>query len=94
MKIRVQYKGQLRTLLNCSEEEIELPDGGTVASLLNSLSQHHAGTTAQPLLIVSGRAPTSLLIVVNEAAIPAQQFSTAILRAGDVVTLLPPIAGG
>ncbi len=94
MKIRVQYKGQLRTALNCGEEEIELPDGSTVASLLSNLSQRHADTKTQQLLIASGRTPTSLLIVVNDTAISAHQFSAAMLYAGDVVTLLPPIAGG
>jgi sulfur carrier protein ThiS len=35
-----------------------------------------------------------LLIVVNETAIPAREAATTELHANDVVTLLPPIAGG
>ncbi len=94
MRILVQYKGQLRTALKCGEEEIELPDGGTVASLLSKLSERHSHVATQHLLTTNGRTPTGLLTVVNDAAISSLQCSMVVLNTGDVVTLLPPIAGG
>jgi molybdopterin converting factor small subunit len=33
-------------------------------------------------------------MIVNGAAIPAQQAATTVLSEGDTVALLPPIAGG
>jgi len=35
-----------------------------------------------------------LLIIINEAAVSARDAATTELRSNDVVTLLPPIAGG
>lgn len=94
MKLRVQYTAQLRTVLGCSEEELELPDGSTLATLLAHLVTHHNHVAAPHLVTAAGQTQTSLLVVVNDFAIAAHQSAAVVLRPGDVVTLLPPIAGG
>ena len=33
MKLRVQYMAQLRSVIGCAEEEVELPDGSNLAAL-------------------------------------------------------------
>ena len=80
-KLRVKVKGvQVGTM--------------TLAALLGHLGKRLDGDAATHLVTASGQMQCGLLIVVNDAAIASHQASTLILRTGDVVTLLPPIAGG
>jgi molybdopterin synthase sulfur carrier subunit len=94
MKVRVQYTAQLRTAIGRSEEEAELPDGSTLAGLLSHLAARHNHVATCHLFTPTGQKQKSLLVVVNESAVTAHQSDSIILRAGDVVALLPPIAGG
>lgn len=94
MKVRVQYTAQLRTAIGRSEEDAELPDGSTLTALLGHLAQRHNHVASHHLLTSTGRAQISLLVVVNDSAVAAHQLDSILLRAGDVVALLPPIAGG
>ncbi len=93
MKLRVQYMAQLRTVIGRAEEFIELPDGSRLSDVLVQLSARH-GDARSHLLTETGQPRPSLLIVVNEAAVPARNAATTELHSNDVVTLLPPIAGG
>jgi sulfur-carrier protein len=93
MKLRVQYTAQLRTAAGRPEDEVELPEGSTLAELLAHLASKLNGA-APHLIAEGGRTPRSLLIVVNDVAVPAHAAATTLLAPGDVITLLPPIAGG
>lgn len=93
MKLRVQYTAQLRTATGRPEEVVELPEGSSLAALLGHLAANLDGA-ASHLLSADGQAHRSLLIVVNDSAIASHHAAATLLRTGDVVTLLPPIAGG
>jgi molybdopterin converting factor small subunit len=93
MNLRVQYMAQLRTTVGRIEECAELPEGSRLLDLLVHLASVHAPAKSH-LLADSGQARPSLLMVVNDSAVPARDAAATVLRAGDVVTLLPPIAGG
>ena len=93
MKLRVQYTAQLRTVVGHAEEVVELPPGTRLAELLAHLAAIHPD--AGPHLVTStGQIRPSLLVALNETAVPRHAASTILLHEGDVVTLLPPIAGG
>jgi molybdopterin converting factor small subunit len=94
MKLRVQYMGQLRTAAGRSEEELDLPESTNLAALLSQLASHLGDGAAPHLITPSGHAQGGLLVVVNGSAVAAPHAAATILRTGDVVTLLPPIAGG
>jgi molybdopterin synthase sulfur carrier subunit len=93
MKLRVQYTAQLRTVAGRPEDEVELPEGTTLAQLLQHLAARLDGAAAH-LVANDGRVHRSLLIVVNDRAVSSQDVGGTLLEPGDVVTLLPPIAGG
>jgi MoaD family protein len=93
MKLRVQYTAQLRAAAGRPEEEVELPEGSSLAILLGHLAAR-LEDAAQHLISSDGQTHRSLLVVVNDAALPAHDANTLVLQQGDVVTLLPPIAGG
>lgn len=93
MKLRVQYMAQLRAAVGRTEEEVELPDGNSLADLLHQLANTHNAARSH-FVTEAGQARPSLLIVVNDAAVSAREAATTLLHSDDVVTLLPPIAGG
>jgi molybdopterin converting factor small subunit len=94
MKVLVQYTAQLRAAFGTAEEEIVLPDGGTLAALIVYLAGERCREAAPHLLTPAGDPQPSLLIALNKKAVPAREARTVTLHAADVVTLMPPIAGG
>jgi sulfur-carrier protein len=94
MKLRVQYSAQLRTAVGRPHDEVELPEGSSLAVLLDHLaSDLNEGATAH-LFAPGGQIRPSLLVVVNETAVPVHAAADWTLKRGDIVLLLPPIAGG
>jgi MoaD family protein len=93
MKLRVQYTAQLRTIAGRSEEEIELPEGSSLATLLGRLAADR-NELASHLITPSGEGRPSLLVVINGQATAVRAADAIPLQHGDVVMLLPPIAGG
>ena len=94
IKLRVQYSAQLRTAIGRHEDEVELPVGSNLAALLDHLAASLGENAAGHLVAPDGRWPRNLLIVVNDTAASAHDADSNVLQSGDVVLLLPPIAGG
>lgn len=79
MKIKVLTFGVLREWLGAAESEVELPEGTTVAELLERLSLRQS----KPMM-------RGIAVSVNAEFSTATQ----VLRDGDEVGLLPPVSGG
>ena len=94
MRLRVQYTAQLRAVIGRSEEEIELPEGSNLAELLVYLASELYREAAPYFLTSGGELQPSLLVAVNKGAVSPRDAHAVLVNAGDVVTLLPPIAGG
>ena len=94
MRLRVQYTAQLRTVVGRAEEEINLPEGSNLAELLMYLASETRREAAEYLLDSGGGLQPSLLVAVNNRAISACEARAVTMNTGDIVTLLPPIAGG
>jgi len=81
MRVRVLYFASFREAAGRDEEERELPDGADVAALWRQLAAE------VPLF---AQLPRPAPAAVNREHSPA----TTVLRAGDEVAFLPPVAGG
>lgn len=81
MQIRVRYFAVLRERVGSDEETIELPDGSTVATAVDTLGDKHDAVRK-----LSGKFQTA----VNQAMVP----NTTALSDGDELALIPPVAGG
>lgn len=79
MQVRVLFFGVLKDLLSSSGEAVLLPEGATVAQLMERL-RNGASHPVWPALAVA----------VNREYATA----SAVLREGDEVALLPPVSGG
>jgi molybdopterin converting factor small subunit len=94
MRLRVQYTAQLRAAVGRAEEEVELPEGSSLAELLLHLASELCREAAPFLLTPSGDLQPSLLVAVNKGAVSPRDARAVRISTGDVVTLLPAIAGG
>jgi molybdopterin converting factor small subunit len=94
MIVRVQYMAQLRDAVGRADEVLEIPEGSSLGSLLVHLADRHGRDASPHLLAPDGKPQRSLLTVVNNLAVSPPSAGTTLLKPGDVVTLMPPIAGG
>ena len=88
MQVRVLFFGVLKDLLSSSGEAVTLPEGATVAQLMEQLRNgngigHRAESAGHPVW-------SALAVAVNREYAAA----SAVLREGDEVALLPPVSGG
>jgi MoaE-MoaD fusion protein len=79
MQVRVLFFGVLKDLLSSNGDAVTLPEGATVAQLLERLR----GEAAHPVW-------SALAVAVNREYATA----SAMLHEGDEVALLPPVSGG
>jgi len=81
MKVRLLFFAVLRDIVGKSETDVEVPDGTRAADLWQRLRAQHAplAAYAQPPMTA-----------VNESYVRPD----AVLRDGDEVAFIPPVAGG
>ncbi len=84
MRITVLYFAVFRERLGRSDEQLELPDGATLAALIDALEQRHDAVRA-----LRGR----YRVAVDQDMVDGALAATA-LRDGAEVALIPPVAGG
>ena len=84
MRFTVLYLARLRDALGRGNEQLELPESSTVATLIDSL-RGRGGAWASEL--AAGRA---VRVAVNQEMTDI----AAALRDGDEVALFPPVTGG
>lgn len=94
MRLRVQYTAQLRSVVGREEEEVDLPEGSNLEELLQHVARRLRREAASHLLTSQGDLQPSLMVVLNNGAISPRDAGAVSINAGDVVTLMPPIAGG
>lgn len=90
MQVTVHYLAQLRRAAGCASERLDVELGMTVCDLFRRLAEIHGGAFRTLLLGENCRPHPSLLIFVGEQ--PADL--AGVLREGDEITILTPMAGG
>ncbi|HEX7049611.1 MAG TPA: MoaD/ThiS family protein [Longimicrobiales bacterium] len=81
MRVRLHFFALYRDMAGTDATDVELPDGATAAELIGRL-RDRGGSLA--------RLPAEPAVAVNLAYAPLD----TVLRDGDEVALLPPVAGG
>jgi molybdopterin converting factor small subunit len=91
MTITVKYQTQVKRAAGIAGEVVEV-DGGSVPQLLQHLAARHGDALRRLLICDDGAPQESILVFVGERQVAAS--AADLLRDGDVVTLLAPMAGG
>jgi molybdopterin converting factor small subunit len=91
MTITVRYQTQVKRAAGIVGEVVEV-DGGSLQQLLQHLVARHGGAFRRLLVRDDGTPQGSILVFVGERQVAVN--APAVLRDGDVVTLLAPMAGG
>ena len=95
MKIKVQYLGPVRVVVNKREEEIELSLKATIYELLRKLSDVYGKTFEREVFEDNGEnVRDDLIVTVNGKVIKQLDGVRTKVNLGDVVSLLPIFAGG
>jgi molybdopterin converting factor small subunit len=92
MRITLHLYGDLRGALGSRETELEMPSGSTLEALERLLLEmYERNPFTDPLATNPLRA---LRALVNGEDVSIFEGEQTMLKDGDVVTLIPPIAGG
>ncbi|GIW80970.1 MAG: hypothetical protein KatS3mg105_2777 [Gemmatales bacterium] len=90
MQITVCYSAQARQAAKTSSEQVEISGPTSVRELLHRLVEKHDGLR-RILLADDGEPNAALLLFVGDEQICDPAYE---LKAGDTLSILPPVAGG
>ena len=95
MKVKVQYLGPIRVMLDKREEEVEISLKTTIQGLLKKLTSLYGKTFEREVFEEDGQnIREELVITVNGTAIGQLDGLRTNLKWGDVITLFLLFAGG
>jgi sulfur-carrier protein len=90
MHVSVEYTAQIKRAAGRSKDSVDLADGATVQTLIESIAGSADERLKRSLVTIDGRMqPTLLAFVRDEQVRPGDM-----LNEGDIITLLSPISGG
>jgi molybdopterin converting factor small subunit len=92
MHITVEYGAQAKQATGTGRERVELTLPETVRDLLPRLARRHGEALGRLLLTEDGEPQPALLLFIGDEQVPADGRRE--LNPGDVLTILPPMAGG
>ena len=92
MKITIEYNGQLRHLAQKKSDTIDVANGTAIPEIIAQVAAAYDDAFRAILFDSTGRLLPSALVLFHDAPVDRDQWP--MLNDGDVITLLPPIAGG
>jgi molybdopterin synthase sulfur carrier subunit len=95
LKVKVHFFAAVRELVGLREETLELPNGGTVRSLLDLLVEKHGQDLRNYIYDAkSDELRRSLQILVGDRPTSALNGLSTVLTDGCVLAIIPPVGGG
>ncbi len=92
MKVQTRYFAFIRERLGKGSEFFELEEGATVADFLKALKEKHGNILKN--VFEDDDLKTGFALALNGESIERSLWARTYLKEGDVVVILPPIAGG
>ncbi|MEM4280920.1 MAG: MoaD family protein [Candidatus Caldarchaeum sp.] len=92
MKIKTKYFAFMREKLGRDSEEFELNEGATVQDFIEVFKAKYAEKLSG--LFEAGSLKTGFALALNDENLDRLRWRQTRLQEGDVVVILPPIAGG
>ncbi|MCW4011307.1 MAG: MoaD/ThiS family protein [Candidatus Bathyarchaeota archaeon] len=95
MKVKVHYLGLVRTYMNKTQEDVELPDGALLYNLLDKLALEF-GSPFNPEVYEPTKKEVKAMFMILVNGILMDQFNgvNTELKNGDTVMIMPLMTGG
>ncbi len=93
VKIKFLAFAMIREIIGEKETVLELPNGSTIKDLVTTLVKQWP-RLKKHVMNEQDELDNHFTVVVNENVIQDDEIKSVILKEGDVVALIPPIAGG
>jgi len=90
VNVGVRYLAQLKQAAGRAAEQVDVDAPCTVADFIRALARRHGGSLEALLLTADGHLQPTVLTFLGDDQVSGDR----VLRDGDVLTLLTPIAGG
>ncbi len=94
MNIKVRFEAQLRQAAGTDIADIDLEESNSISRVFSVVSEQFGKDVSSRLLDQDGNPQKSLLVFVNDQPVAYDCFTEGTLNDGDIVSILPPIAGG
>ena len=95
LKVTVELFGTLAKNMSRKKVELTLPEGATMSTLIEQMVQSHGKSFEQRILTYVDHVPwLTSVILLNERSVKAASFPDIKLNDGDVVQVIPHVAGG
>lgn len=88
MKVSVRFHSRLREIVGKKEVQLELRDGAKLRDLLGALIELYGPTFKEEILDKANKPIVILMLNGKSVSFDAE------LEDGDIVSIMPPIAGG
>ncbi|MEM0440322.1 MAG: sulfur carrier protein ThiS [Candidatus Caldarchaeum sp.] len=92
MKVVTKYYASIREKVGKSGEEFELKDDASILDFLEAFRLKYAGLVDG--FFEAGGLRSGFAVALNGESVERKAWSSTKLKEGDVVVILPPIAGG
>ena len=92
MKVTVKYAAQARVATGLSSEVVELDEPTTIHDLVIRLARQHGTAFRRLALDANGCPHPSLLVAIGDDQVRASDHRK--VAAGEIITIITPIAGG
>ncbi len=94
MNIRIVYRGQIKQRTGRSHEDLEVQPGHSLENLLLEIRGRYGREVDAMLFDEQGNFRKMIMIVLNGTQLQAEDLEVTILKEGDEIMLMSPIAGG
>ena len=93
MKVLTRFYAFLREMTGRESDTITLDEGSTVIDFLKAVREKY-GVSLASIFGVDGMLRSGFAIALNGDSVDRREWARTVLRDGDTVVILPPIAGG
>ena len=94
IRVTTRYYAFLRERVGREEETLELPEGASVGDFLEKLAERHGEKLLGYVFDENKQLRSGFAVALNGENIRPEEIRDTRLKDGDVVVILPPIAGG
>lgn len=92
--VSVEFLAALRIFTNERQVDIEVPEGSTIATVLDNLHQMFGNDHAERIFDTSSGISPALIVLLNGTNVKSMDGIDTAVQDGDVISCVPIMAGG